>query len=44
MEMSPQMFNQRYSHLLPTMQKDAVSRIDDKIRKAMLNMNNPVDN
>jgi len=34
MGMSPQMFNNRYSHLLPTMQDDAVLKIENKIREA----------
>lgn len=44
MGMSPQMFNTRYSHLLPTMQKDAVSKIEKHIREAREKQLQPVDN
>lgn len=30
--MSPQQFNERYSHLLPTMQKETVSRIEEALK------------
>ncbi|QGQ95810.1 site-specific integrase [Paenibacillus psychroresistens] len=43
MGMSPQMFNHRYSHLLPNMQQDAVNRIEDRIEEARKKRAEPVD-
>lgn len=31
--MTPAMFNERYSHLLPTMQDEAVDRIEAELKK-----------
>jgi integrase len=43
MGMSPAMFNSRYSHLLPTMQDDAVTKIENRIREARNKLLETVD-
>ncbi|MNB81144.1 hypothetical protein D3C81_1070830 [compost metagenome] len=42
--MTPAMFNERYSHLLPTMQEEAVDRIEQELSRYALNSLKPTDN
>ncbi|NWL89616.1 site-specific integrase [Paenibacillus sp. 79R4] len=42
--MTPAMFNERYSHLLPTMQDEAVDRIEAELNKYSEKPLEPVDN
>lgn len=45
--MTPAMFNERYSHLLPTMQDEAVYRIEEELNKLPTNLSplaNPLAN
>jgi hypothetical protein len=41
--MTPIMFNERYSHLLPTIQDEAVDRIEAELNKFAQNQFEPVD-
>ena len=41
--MTPAMFNERYSHLLPTMQDEAADRIENELNKIMNRVHEPVD-
>ncbi len=42
--MTPAMFNERYSHLLPTMQDEAVDRIEAELNKYSEKPLEPVNN
>ncbi len=44
MGMSPAMFTSRYSHLLPNMQEDAVTQIEERIREGRKKLLKTVDN
>lgn len=44
MGMSPAMFNERYAHLLPTLQDDSISYIEEKIREGRKKILEPVNN
>ncbi|MEJ9217535.1 tyrosine-type recombinase/integrase [Paenibacillus glucanolyticus] len=41
--MTPAMFNERYSHLLPTMQDEAVDKIEAELKKYSEKTLDPVD-